>query len=50
MNGVGAGARGTVCSFGEHDRILSRRDLNDTLKTRKIISKILIKTFFHFLT
>ena len=36
MNGDGAGAAaaagGMVCSFGEHDRILSRRDLVDGFK------------------
>ena len=38
MNGDGAGAAaagGMVCSFGEHDCILSRRDINDTLKNSK---------------
>ena len=51
MNGDGGGGGGAVCSFGEHDRILSRRDLVDSLKnSEKYFLNFGKKIFFVTLT
>ena len=49
-DGAGAGAGGAVSSFGEHDRILSRRDLVDGLKNPEKYCATGGKFFFHFST
>ena len=51
MNGDGGAASGAVSSFGEHDRILSRRDPVDGLKNpEKLFLNFGKKNFFVTLT